>query len=159
MHFFFTLVVLALIGNMIHDSPGGDPATVNWTMFVAVFSMLSLVYLLLVAFKEDFTFFPPLPFILDFLNTLFCFIAGVALAAQLRTHSCADRNYTKSNLITKGSPNDAKRCREAQASTAFIWFAFAAYGASLVLSALSMRSSGGGFGRKGGPTMSQVSHA
>jgi hypothetical protein len=50
-----------------------------------------------------------------------------------------------------------KRCREAQAVTAFLWFGFACYAASAVIDAFSgkvnLRS--GGI-RKGVPAMSQV---
>jgi len=55
-----------------------------------------------------------------------------------------------------------KRCHEAQAVTAFLWFGFLAFAASAVLSGLQGRGSGvnmrGGAGgiRKGGPMMSQV---
>ena len=59
-----------------------------------------------------------------------------------------------------------KRCREAQASTAFLWFLFACYVASLVFSFLGRGSVGGGFnmrvgtsGIRRGPSMSQTSRA
>lgn len=40
------------------------------------------------------------------------------------------------------SVNRGNRCREAQADTAFIWFAFAAFVGSLALSVLSWRRGG-----------------
>ena len=46
----------------------------------------------------------------------------------------------KSNKITNGSNNQPKRCREAQAVTAFLWFGFAAFAGSLFFSFLGMRS-------------------
>ena len=54
-----------------------------------------------------------------------------------------------------------KRCQEAQAVTAFLWFGFAAFAVSSVLSGLESKGSGsmrGGMGgiRRGGPSMSQV---
>ena len=65
--------------------------------------------------------------------------------------------YTLSNHITNGSPNTEKRCREAQASTAFLWFGWAAFVASMIISVLAGRSGGASF--RGGirrPAMSQV---
>ena len=82
---------MALTGNIIADAITGNPSTINYTMFVAVFSMLSLFYLFLVAFKEDFAIHPLIPVILDALNTLFFFAAAVALAARLHVHSCSNK--------------------------------------------------------------------
>ena len=78
---------MALVGNMIHDSAGGDPAIVNYTMFVAVFSMLSLIYLF-AAELFDIVLIPMLPMLVDALNVLFFFVGAVALAAYLGAHSC-----------------------------------------------------------------------
>jgi hypothetical protein len=65
----------------------------------------------------------------------------------------------RNNIVTNGSPNMSKRCREAQASCAFLWFGFAAFAVSTVLSGLQHRGSAnmrsGGI-RRGGPSMSQV---
>ncbi|MCJ1442691.1 MAG: hypothetical protein MMC23_003188 [Stictis urceolatum] len=156
----WTLLIMALVGNMIHDSAGGDPAIVNYTMFVAVFSMLSLIYLF-AAELFDIVLIPMLPMLVDALNVLFFFVGAVALAAYLGAHSCNNSGYTKSNLVTKTSGSEPKRCREAQASTAFLWFAFACYAASMVLSFMNKSGGGGlrgGVGgiRRGGPSMSQV---
>ena len=79
---------MALVGNMIHDAFAGNPSIINYVMFVAVFSMLSLIYLIASTVNEDFAFFPWLPLVLDGLNTLFFLIGGIALAAYLRVHSC-----------------------------------------------------------------------
>jgi len=66
------------------------------------------------------------------------------------------QKYTTTNHITNGSPNTAKRCREAQASTAFLFFGWAAFMASLIFSVLSGR---GNVNMRGvrRPAMSQVS--
>lgn len=72
------------------------------------------------------------------------------------------QDYTKGNHITNGAVDMKKRCQEGQAVTAFLWFGFAAYAASLVFSALNARSggvnlrSGGGGIKRGGPAMSQA---
>merc|ERR1711939_913564 len=83
----------------------------------------------------------------------------IVLAAGLGVHSCGNRSYLVSNALTNGSNNPPKRCHELQASTAFYWFAFAAFLGSAILGFMSGGSSfsrpRGGI-RKGGPTMSQV---
>ena len=82
---------MGLTGNIIADAIAGNPSSINYTMFVAVFSMLCLFYFFLVAFKEDFVIHPAIPLILDALNTLFFFAAAVALAARLHVHSCSNQ--------------------------------------------------------------------
>ena len=89
--FFWTLLIMALTGNMIHDATSGNPSIVNYTMFVAVISMLSLIYLFLVAINEGFTIHPVLPVAVDLFNTLFFFCGAVALAAKLGVHSCGNQ--------------------------------------------------------------------
>lgn len=161
LQFLLTLIILALTGNMIHDAIGGNPSIVNYCMFVAVVSMLSLIYSVAVTVNPAFSFVPQLPIAVDALNTLFFFIGGIALASYLGVHSCGDNDYVNSNAVTSGSNDNTKRCHEGQAVCAFLWFGFAAYAASLVFSALEGRSSGASrgnpFGRSGGrPPMSQA---
>ena len=166
---------MALVGNMIASAFSGNPSSVNYTIFVSVFGMLTLFYLILVAWNENFVMHPILPIVLDALNVLFWFCAAVALAAELGAHSCSNsvstiaqqiescltffQSYTHRNHITNGSNNTHDRCQEAQAATAFLWFGWAAFTASLIFSFLDGRSGGanmrGGI-RKGGPSMSQV---
>ena len=70
--------------------------------------------------------------------------------------------YTSTNSITNGGWNPEKRCREAQAITAFLWFGFAAFLGSLIITAFNMRKTGAdtrGRGRRtsqGPPPMTQV---
>ncbi|KAK8207619.1 hypothetical protein M8818_004273 [Zalaria obscura] len=160
--FIWALLIMSLVGNMIATAYSGNPSIVNYDMFVAVFSMLSLFYLIPATLKESFQGHPLLMVVLDALNTIFYFCGAVAMAAYLRVHSCSNSSYTTSNSITNGSHNTAKRCREAQATTAFLWFGFAAFLASTVLSGLQSRGSGGMNMRGGmggirkGPSMSQV---
>ncbi|KAF2874593.1 marvel domain-containing protein [Massariosphaeria phaeospora] len=147
---------MALVGNMIATSTAGNSALVNYDIFVAVFGMLSLLYLLPSAFMESFNV-PMVSIALDALNVLFWFCAAVATAAYLGVHSCGNAAYTRTNQITNGSPNTKKRCHEAQAATAFLWFGWAAFVASLAFSAMSGRGNmnmRGGLRR--GPSMSQV---
>jgi len=149
---------MALVGNMIAEAVGGNPSIVNYTMFVAVFGMLSLFYLIGAAIIEALAI-PIASLALDALNTIFFLIGGIALAADLGVHSCGNKGYISTNGTIDGSHNQGKRCHEAQAVTAFLWFGFAAWVASLVLTALDAKSSGtsrtGGI-RRGGPAMSQV---
>lgn len=157
--FLFTLIALALTGSIIASAFAGNPSIINFNMFVTVFAMLCLIYLILATVKPDFILHPILPLALDTLLTLFFFCGAVALAAQLGVHSCSNEAYTKSNRITNGSFNTAARCRKAQASDAFMWFAFFTFAVSAVFSFLSSRGSANlrstGSSR-GGPNMSQV---
>ncbi|KAF2204546.1 hypothetical protein GQ43DRAFT_364400 [Delitschia confertaspora ATCC 74209] len=155
--FLCSLIVMALIGNMIATAIAGNSAMVNYDMFVAVFGMLSLFYLLPTSFLENYSF-PLVHIILDALNAIFWFCAAVATAAYLHVHSCSNWGYTHSNHITNGSWNTEKRCREAQASTAFLWFGWAAFMASLVFSIMSGRGNVNMRGTRG-PAMSQVGGA
>ena len=68
--------------------------------------------------------------------------------------------YINTNKITRsGKKGSNSRCHEAQASDAFLFFGWAAFTVSAVLSGLGMMGSGatsrGGI-RRGGPSMSQV---
>jgi len=157
---------MALVGNMISEATNGNPSVVNYQMFVAVFSMLSLFYLIPATVVESIAIHPAIMVALDALNTLFFFAGGVALAASLGAHSCSSgvrvnairhchkrltstKNYTANNGVTNGTnPNNrAKRCREAQAVTAFLWFGFVAYAVSAVLSFFQLRGNTGKAGR------------
>jgi hypothetical protein len=155
--FFFILVIMALIGNVIALAFAGNPSLINYDMFVAAFSMLSLFYLFAAAWSDSFAGHPIIPIVLDALNVLFLFCAAVATAAELGVHSCSNDNYTKSNHLTNGANDRSGRCRELQAATAFFWFAFAVWTVSFVFSLLGGGGSGVNMrmGRRG-PAMSQV---
>ncbi|ERF74123.1 hypothetical protein EPUS_06392 [Endocarpon pusillum Z07020] len=159
LQFLWTLLVMALVGNIIADATSGNPSIINYDMFVAVFAMLSIIFLLASAFTGVMSG-TPIPLALDILNTLFFFCGAVAMSAQLGVHSCSNEGYVNSNGITNGSDNRPKRCRESQATTAFMWFAFITFAASCFFSAMNARAGGvnlRGHGiRKGGPSMSQV---
>jgi hypothetical protein len=159
--FIWTLLVMALVGNMIAQAFSGNPATVNYVMFVAAFSMFTLFYLVPASFNPDWAIHPIIMIIIDALNAIFFFTSGIALAARLECHSCSNRAYTLSNEITNGARDTEKRCREAQASTAFLWFAWAGYMVSTVLSILMSRRAGANLRprtgpARGRPSMSQV---
>jgi len=158
LQFLWALLVMALTGNMIHNSWSGTnsaPSIINYTMFCAVWAMLTLFYLIPASVKSSFSVHAALPFALDLLNTIFWFCAAVAFAAKLGVRSCSDDAYTFSNEVTSSAPNRMKQCREGQAVTAFLWFGFAAFVASAAISGLGL---GGGVSRSSvrGPQMSKV---
>lgn len=82
-----TVLIMALIGNAIHEAIGGNPSIVNYVIFVSVFALLSLIYLIGATIMESFAI-PLAVVILDAVNTLFFLIGGIALAAYLGVHSC-----------------------------------------------------------------------
>lgn len=172
---FLTVLITALVGNVIAEAFAGNAAAINYAIFVAAFSWVVLLFGGVAAFVTSLAI-PVVLIVLDGLATLLTFIAGVVLAARLGVHSCGnvvscavfigleddtdffEQAYIRSNNLTNGSNNPGKRCRELQASTAFFWFLFAAYAASTAMTVMAGGSSsirGGGI-RKGGQSMSQV---
>ncbi|KAF7953035.1 hypothetical protein EAE96_006257 [Botrytis aclada] len=153
LQFLCVLIALALVAAAIDDQFFGN-SSVNWAMFVAVFSMIVVFYGMAAAFVESLAQ-PMILGAMDGLATLFNFIAGVVLAARLGVHSCSNRGYLVNNSLTQGM---SERCRLLQAATAFFWFAFALFAASIAMdfmgggSSMARRSNV----RKSGPTMSQV---
>ncbi|CAI7571155.1 hypothetical protein N7533_007150 [Penicillium manginii] len=138
--FLWTLLIMSLIGNIINEAFAGNPSSINYTMFLAAFSMLSLLYLVPATYNPDWAIHPIFVIVLDALNCVFFFCAAIALAAKLGAHSCSNQSYVLNNEITNGSSNPSKRCREAQASTAFLWFGWAGYMASVFISIFLARS-------------------
>jgi len=153
---FCALIVMALVGSMVASTPGGDPAIVNYDLFVAVFAMLSLIYLTVATWNSNFEFHPAIMLVLDILNVVWWFCGAVATAAILGVHSCSSTDFLKDNTITKGGPNQGKRCREAQASTAFLFFGFFGFVANSVLTFLDSRGRVNLRGAGSSPSMSQV---
>ena len=173
--FLWTLLITALIGNVIASAFAGNPSSINYAIFVAVFSWIAMFYGFAAAFMDSLAI-PVVLIAMDVLAALFTFIAGVVLAAKLGVHSCGNQvrylatvdlllsltssqGYISSNSLTNGSHDMSKRCHELQASTAFFWFLFASYLGSIAMDFISGGSSvnmrRGGI-RKGGPSMSQV---
>ncbi|KAB8290212.1 hypothetical protein EYC80_011081 [Monilinia laxa] len=103
--------------------------SVNYAMFTTVFSWIVVIYGLSAAFVESLAH-PIILLVLDGFAIGFNFIAGVTLAARLGAHSCSNSNYINHNDLAQGI---SKRCRELQAATAFFWFTFALFVASLVV--------------------------
>lgn len=93
---------MALIGNMLNESFAGDPATVNYCMFVSAWSMFTLFYLVPASFNLDWALSPIIMVALDLLNALFFLTAGIALASKLEAHSCSNevRSFLLLTLLT-----------------------------------------------------------
>ncbi|KAH6609685.1 Component [Trichoderma cornu-damae] len=163
----WTLLITALIGNVIASNVNGHMVSVNFTIFVAALAWVALLYGLLTIFVES-LLLPVALLLLDGLATLFTFICAIVLAAELRAPNCG--NIPHANLpgdwIGFGSHNDEKRCREIQASTAFMWFLWATFSLILFITFRETRSAGFGgssrfsrSSRSSRPAMSQVSSA
>jgi hypothetical protein len=88
--FLMTLLITALIGNAIAEAFAGNPASINFAIFVAVFSWLVLLFGAVAAFISSLAI-PVVLIALDGIATLLTFIAGVVLAARLGVHSCNNR--------------------------------------------------------------------
>ncbi|KAF2861276.1 hypothetical protein K470DRAFT_256944 [Piedraia hortae CBS 480.64] len=153
--FFCSFIVMALTGNMVSDWGRGNGGTINYSLFVSVWGMLTLLYLIPATLKESLVFHPILPLLLDILNCIFWFCGAVALAAKLGAHNCNNQSWVKSNYIIAGSKS---RCREAQAADVFMFFGFFAFLLSCIASGFGNR--GGANLRPGGvrgpPVMAQV---
>lgn len=80
---------------------------------------------------------PMIALVLDSFNFIFFLAASVALTAQLGVHSCSNQYYLATNGITNGGGyyNQEKRCREAQALCAFLWFGMVAWLVSALVEA------------------------
>ncbi|CDR41256.1 CYFA0S06e04984g1_1 [Cyberlindnera fabianii] len=140
------VIVLGLTGSLIHGQEHSN-SRVNFAIFTAVFGIVfSSIYGLLANFIE-FLAWPLILLILDVLNLIFTFASAVALAVGIRVHSCTNQSYLDHNSITQGSTD---RCRKAQASTAFLFFAFFTFLFSGFLSTYSLLR-GGAFGSKSTP--------
>jgi hypothetical protein len=90
---------MALIGNVIASAFAGNPALINYDIFVATFSMLSLFYLIAAAWNESFIGHPIIPVVVDLLNAIFFFTAAIAMAAELGAHSCSNDVRTTFALL------------------------------------------------------------
>jgi len=153
LQFFWVLLITALIGNVIASNNDGHMAAINFTMFVAVLSWLAVIYGLVASFFTSLAI-PVALLALDGAAALFTLIDGIVLAAKLKAVDCS-HPHQGPGWIGFGSADDGKRCREIQASTAFVWFLFVSFAASLALAFLGFRRMGGS-ARSSGPGMSQV---
>jgi hypothetical protein len=88
--FIWTLLSMALIGNVIAIAFAGNPSSINYAMFTSTFCMLVVLFGFAAAFVEALAM-PIVLLVLDGLAVVFSFIAGVVLAAKLGAHSCTNQ--------------------------------------------------------------------
>ncbi|PHH69194.1 hypothetical protein CDD82_7944 [Ophiocordyceps australis] len=160
----WTLLITALIGNVIASNRDGSMSAINYAMFVAALSWVVSLYGIGSALMTSIAS-PIVMVVLDALTLIFSLVSAIVLAAKLRAVDCGNLSleHLPSNWIALGSKSVVKRCREVQASTAFMWFLFACFCASLFFSIMESQSGGGlgglSLGRRKGaskPSMSQV---
>jgi hypothetical protein len=149
----FAVVIIALTGNMISNSgwniieplndtssqdlpSGGNPAEVNYAMFLGAWTLISMGLFIPLTLKprREERYLIGLT-VLDGLTALFYMCGGFALAAAMGIHSCSNEDYIVQNRITNNAIDQGKRCREAQAVTAFIWLNFLTFIGTTVFSA------------------------
>lgn len=84
-----------MAGNNIARATNGTHSIINYTLFVGVWWLFTLLYFLPTAFIDKFAI-PIVDMVMDGLSVLFGFCAAVALPAYLGAHSCSNtvRNLT-----------------------------------------------------------------
>lgn len=140
------VLLTALLGNVIasaHNNALVSNAAVNFSMFVTVLSWLAALYGLAVIIVESLAI-PIVVLAADAVAVLFTFIAAIVLAAVLRVRNCGNEGGLE------------KKCRELQASTAFMWFLLVTFIGTLAMAGMAFRRGGGGSVRSSGPSMKQV---
>ncbi|KAJ6787802.1 hypothetical protein PWT90_01479 [Aphanocladium album] len=155
--FVFTIILTGLIGNVIANDDHASTsarAAVNFTMFVIALSWVVCIYGMVATVISSLGK-PIILTVLDGLGVLFTFISAIVLAARIGNPNCSDTHYRKNNWIGYGSFKPESRCRELQASDAFMWFLWVVLCGGLFLSLTEMRSPMGA-SRSARPAMSQV---
>lgn len=101
--------MLALTGNFIALAKSGNTSIINYDMFIAVFTMLCLIFLIFTSIKG-----PMGPALissgLDGLLALIWLIGGIAMAGYLHVHSCSNQ-VSFSQFLQPVSLEDMKRQR------------------------------------------------
>lgn len=158
----FVIIGVALIGNVIASNIDGHMSAINYALFSLIIAWLACLLGIAGTF---FTMlgegiFSYVLLGLDALAVIFTFVAAIVIPAKLKAPNCGGELTVARrgiNWIGFGSNDDEKRCRELQASTAFLWFLWATLVASLVLTLVNFRRAGGGkSGGSSAPHMSQV---
>lgn len=155
------LALLALLADIFANSEkqcptcwGAPPSPprLKFAMFCVVFSLLSLVWVVYFLFypmsRADVERQTANPDVdprdaaaiawfdeagaVEMLNTIFFFSGAVAVAVTLGAHSCNNKEYADSNPLTRGGKDTQRRCREAQAVTAFMFFAWLTWTTTLL---------------------------
>ncbi|WEW60209.1 hypothetical protein PRK78_005694 [Emydomyces testavorans] len=162
----FATIVMGLVGNILNDLGGHSQSTLNYVMFTVAFALATLLYLIAANASDTFMIHPVILFVVDLLNTIFIFCAAVALPSKLHVPNCNRDSQLLKNTITSNSRSLAKSCREAKASSAFLWFLWFCFLISTILSGINMTGGWMGMPQRAQrraprvaqppPTMSQV---
>jgi hypothetical protein len=83
------ILVTAFMGNNIARAWSGVHSIVNYSLFVGVWWLFTLLYFLPTSFIEKFSI-PIVDIAMDALSVLFGFCAAVALPAYIGAHSCSN---------------------------------------------------------------------
>ncbi|CAK7221665.1 hypothetical protein SCUCBS95973_004575 [Sporothrix curviconia] len=157
----FIVICVALIGNVIASNNDGHMSAINYALFACIIAWVACLWGMASAFvsmlADGIFAYGLLAF--DILAVLFTFVAAIVIPAKLKAVNCGGELTVErrgSGWIGFGSADDEKRCRELQASTAFLWFLFATLVASLLLTLVNFRRGGGSSGGSSAPHMSQV---
>ncbi|KAM3504528.1 hypothetical protein MY11210_008325 [Beauveria gryllotalpidicola] len=152
----FTIIITGLIGNVIaqdHNASTSARAAVNFTMFVTALSWVVCLYGIVATIISSFGM-PIILTVLDVLGVLFTFVSAIVIAARIGNTNCSKTLGRNPHWIAYGSGNAEHRCRELQASDAFMWFLWATLCGALFFTIKELRSSGSL--RSSRPAMSQV---
>ncbi|ORY59596.1 marvel domain-containing protein [Pseudomassariella vexata] len=152
----WTLLATALIGNVIASNVNAQSSAesaINFTMFVLVVCWIAALIGLISSFVNALAI-PIVLLSLDASAVLFTFIAAIVLSAKLTAVNCGNLSGKASDYIAFGSNSDTKRCREIQASAAFLWFLLVCFVGTLFFAFKRFRAAGGSI--RSGPGMSQI---
>jgi hypothetical protein len=100
-----------MAGNNIARATNGTHSIINYTLFVGVWWLFTLLYFLPTAFIDKFAI-PIVDMVMDGLSVLFGFCAAVALPAYLGAHSCSNtvRNLLTSLVLTPANQDIELHC-------------------------------------------------
>ncbi|KAL1896858.1 hypothetical protein Sste5346_004492 [Sporothrix stenoceras] len=158
----FVIILVALIGNVMASNIDGHMSAINYALFSVIIAWLACLLGMAGTFFSMLAegIFSYVLLGLDVLSVIFVFVAAIVIPAKLHAIDCGGQLTVErrgANWIGFGSNDDEKRCRELQATSAFLWFLWAVLCASLVFAVVNLRRMGGGSSRaSSAPHMSQV---
>ena len=91
------MLVTAFMGNNIARASSGTHSIINYSLFVGVWWLFTLLYFLPTSFIDKFSI-PIVDVAMDALSVLFGFCAAVALPAYIGAHSCSNDVSCSSSL-------------------------------------------------------------
>jgi hypothetical protein len=94
------------MGSNIDRATNGTHSIVNYSLFVGIWWLFTLLYFLPTSFIDKFSI-PIVDVAMDALSVLFGFCAAVALPAYLGAHSCS--NYVCPQILHEMSKDKANR--------------------------------------------------